>query len=571
MPSCRHCTAAFTIFPEDLTFYEEVSPVINGKKLLIPPPTLCPDCRQQRRIAFRNAHVLYRRKCDLTGKSIVSILSPDKPFKVYGHDEWWSDKWDPLGFGRPFDFSKPFFGQFHELMLVVPRMAVSSKDSENSDYVAIGGGDRNCYMVSPCFNSEDCYYGDSVYSCRDTVDGLLCEGLELSYNCINCKDGYRLISSQDCVNCRSSAYLLDCTGSEDCICCFGLKNKRFCIQNIQLTEAEYRARAIGFLQPISERGSREMQKRLTQLAVGLPHRAIHQTMSEDCTGDYFIQSNRCHDSYDLKRCEDVRYCYRVFDAKSCYDISKSGIESLELGYELMNTGYGTFRQIFSHASWACSESAYLDHCQSCQYCFGCIGLKHKKYCILNRQYSKEEYEDLLPKIIEHMRKTPLRSPDGSSAGQEWGEFFPIGISPFGYNETIAQEYFPLSRDEVKKCGWNWSDYESPIPAVDKTINASDLPDTSDEIPDDILNWAIRSDASKRPFRIIRKELEFYRTMRLPIPRLHPDERHMARLAKRKPRKLWPRSCGKCGKAMTVAFAPERKEKVLCEKCYLQTF
>lgn len=558
MPSCRHCHATFTIYDEDLKFYEEVSPVVAGKKLSLPPPTLCPDCRQQRRIAFRNAHVLYRRTCDLTGKSIVSILSPDKPFKVYGHDEWWSDRWDPLDYGRPFDFSKPFFEQFRELMLVVPRMAVSSKDSENSDYVAIGGGDRNCYMVSPCFLSEDCYYGDSVYSCRDTVDGLLCEGLELAYDCINCKDGYRLISCQDCVNCRSSAYLVDCIGCEDCICCFGLKSRRFCIQNIQLTEAEYRARASGFLSPLSERGSREIRTRLRELTGKLPHRAIHQTMSENCTGDYFIQSRNCHDSYDLKRCEDVRYCYRVFDAKNCYDISKSGIESLELGYELMNTGYGAFRHLFSHASWACSESAYTDHCQSCQNCFGCIGLRHKQYCILNVQYTKEEYETLLPKIIDHMRTS-----------HEYGEFFPIEISPFGYNETIAHEYFPLTREETLARGWQWCDFVPPEPAVDRTINAVDLPDSSDEVPDDILNWAIQSEASGRPFRIIRQELQFYRKLRLPLPRLHPDERHMSRLRQRKPRSLWPRMCDKCRKPMTVAFAPERKEKVYCESCYLQ--
>jgi len=26
---------------------------------------------------------------------------------------------------------------------------------------------------------------------------------------------------------------------------------------------------------------------------------------------------------------------------------------------------------------------------------------------------------------------------------EWGEFFHPSLSPFGYNETVAQEYYPL--------------------------------------------------------------------------------------------------------------------------------
>jgi hypothetical protein len=225
----------------------------------------------------------------------------------------------------------------------------------------------------------------------------------------------------------------------------------------------------------------------------------------------------------------------------------------------MNTGYGTFHQLFSHASWACTESCYTDHCQSCNHCFGCIGLKHKNYCILNTQFTKEEYEALLPKIIEHMRKTA-----------EWGEFFPIESSPFGYNETIAHEYFPITRDEVLQRGWQWCDYVPPEPAVERTINATDLPDSIEGMPDDVLNWAIRSKASGRPFRIIKQELAFYRNLQIPLPHLHPDERHMGRLRKRKPRKLWPRTCDKCRKSMTVAIAPERKEKALCEECYLSS-
>ncbi len=40
----------------------------------------------------------------------------------------------------------------------------------------------------------------------------------------------------------------------------------------------------------------------------------------------------------------------------------------------------------------------------CQNCFGCISLRNASYCILNKQYTKEEYEALVPQIIEHMSK-----------------------------------------------------------------------------------------------------------------------------------------------------------------------
>lgn len=58
-------------------------------------------------------------------------------------------------------------------------------------------------------------------------------------------------------------------------------------------------------------------------------------------------------------------------------------------------------------------------------CFGCVGL-HDGYehCILNTQYTKEEYQLLVPQIIEHMMKTG-----------EWEESFPPKLSSYGYNET----------------------------------------------------------------------------------------------------------------------------------------
>jgi hypothetical protein len=151
---------------------------------------------------------------------------------------------------------------------------------------------------------------------------------------------------------------------------------------------------------------------------------------------------------------------------------------------------------------------------------------------------------------------------------EWGEFFPSSMSPFGYNETVAQEYYPLSRSEATKGGvFQWSDYEAPFPKVEKIIPASKLPEDIAKIPDDILNWAIECEVTKRPFRIIKQELEFYRKHNLPIPRRHPDQRHLDRMALRNPRKLFERKCDKCHEVMITTYAPERPEKVYCESCY----
>ena len=115
----------------------------------------------------------------------------------------------------------------------------------------------------------------------------------------------------------------------------------------------------------------------------------------------------------------------------------------EVLYEIHATT-NSFRCAFSSFLRGCSDVFYSESMYSCEHCFGCIGLSHKKYCILNKQYSKEEYEKLMPRIIEHMK----------SSG-EWWEFFPTEISPFAYNETLANVLYPMNEAAVRSKAWKW--------------------------------------------------------------------------------------------------------------------
>ena len=136
--NCKICKNKFEIYPEDKAFY---------KRIDVPEPTLCFDCRQQRRYIWRNERTFYDRKCDLCKKPTVSIYSKNKPFTVYCQDCWWGDKWDPLDYGQDFDFNKPFFEQFKELQQKVPRIALVSKNSTNAQYANHSGDNKNVYML----------------------------------------------------------------------------------------------------------------------------------------------------------------------------------------------------------------------------------------------------------------------------------------------------------------------------------------------------------------------------------------------------------------------------------------
>lgn len=210
-------------------------------------------------------------------------------------------------------------------------------------------------------------------------------------------------------------------------------------------------------------------------------------------------------------------------------------------------------------SWVYSYNSNMIYCSYCIWsknCFWCVWLKNKSYCILNKQYTKKEYELLVPKIIKNMMKN-----------WEWWEFFPSTISPFWYNETVAQEYYPLTKEEAIKQWFNWSDYEVPFPQVERIIPANKLPDDIKDIPNDILNWAIECEVSKKPFKIIKQELDFYRKYNISIPKKHPEVRHLERMSLRNERKLYDRKCDKCNREIKSVYSLNWKEIVYCEECY----
>jgi hypothetical protein len=218
-----------------------------------------------------------------------------------------------------------------------------------------------------------------------------------------------------------------------------------------------------------------------------------------------------------------------------------------------------YQCLASHFTYDNKNVMHCDCTQNSHDLFGCAGINQGAYCILNKQYFRDEYEELVPTIIRHMQKTG-----------EFGQFFPIVFSPFGYNQSRAQEYYPRTKDRAEAQGIPWSSYEPPAPEADSLIAAADLPDSIADVSDDILRSAILCEVSGKPFRMIKQELEFYRSNGLPLPRRHPDQRYKDRFDQRPPRRLWKRTCQKCGNGIETAYAPDHSEIVYCERCYLET-
>ena len=580
---CKHCNISFEITDKDLEFYEKISPIFDWKKYLIPSPKLCPDCRQQRRLSFRNERKLYKRKCDFSWKDIVSIYSPDKKYKVYDQDIWWIDKWNTLDYWKDFDFNKGFFEQFGELMREVPRIWILNWFSENANYWNHSYYNKNSYSVNSCWYVENCYYCTETWKSFDCIDCYNVFNSSLCYellDCINCNNCQYIENSNDCFKCFLCK---DCDLCKNCIWCKNLKGKEYYIFNKKSNKKDFDEILNNFFYLKNER--KEIFKEFENIKLNFPSKSINNL---NCEKSYF--SNNCSDCenikycFDCKDCKNVAFSTRIFFgwAENCYDFDLWW-EKSSLVYETHCT-WNTYNVLFSNIVWWWSNIFYCDNLLwNSNNCFGCVWLKNQQYCILNKQYTKEEYEKLVPRIIEKMQET-----------LEWWEFFPSSISPFWYNETVANEYFPLEspqsqpfsqrekgveKDSSFPLKWgglrgsfNRSFYEAPFPKVEKIItvemysNTSLLEDIS-KIPDDILNWAIECERSWKPFRIIKQELEFYRKHNLPIPRRHPEQRHLDRMKLRNPRKLFDRKCDKCGKEIKTTYSPDRKEIVYCENCY----
>ena len=514
--------------------------------------------RIQQLMATRNEWKLYHRKCDATGEKILSAYPANSPYKVYKNEVWWGDSWEALDYGKEYDFSRPFFDQFYELQLAVPREGTSVFDSENCDYNSHVRYSKNCYLNSLLGRGEDIYYSCWMVDVEDTIDsGFHIKGKSsLCYECLDFSTCYQCIAMKDAYNCNDCFFSLQLRGCDHCILCSNLTQKSYHIKNKPCTKEEFEK-----LKSEMINGSHEsFAKAMTQwkdMRDSAIHRESNLINCENVTGDHIFDSKNCLNCFDGDGSEDCSNTASLNDNKDVHSCYSAGWPACE---QLWNccTSRGCIDMAFCRYMWFSNDMRYCDSCQTCKHCIGCTGLRHKDYCILNKQYTKEEYEELAPKVIEHMKSTG-----------EWGSFWPYEHLPFAYNESAAMDYFPMKKEDAISLGYRWKDTKEEVPDVEKIIDADKLPDAIADVPDDILNWAIRCANTGKAFRIIKKELDFYRRMKLPIPRICPDERLKKRMNMRNPYLLFDRKCAKCTKEIRTSYSSEREEAVYCEECYLK--
>ena len=555
---CQNCKASFTIEPDDFSFYE---------KIKVPPPTWCFECRQLRRYAWRNERTLYRRNCDLCKKSTVTIYSPNKPYKVYCNICWWGDDWDRETYGRDFDFSRSFFEQFAELQHDVPRMALLNKNSVNSEYTNHSGDNKNVYLSFSCFGNENIMYSTWVMKSRECMDSsFIAEKGERLYEVLDSRTPYQCQYGMFLKDCSTCFYTYDCHGCNECFMSSNLRNKSYVFRNKQYTREEYleKIKSVDFSSfKTREELLLEYQKMLLKNSI---HRYVISERNINSVGNLMYDCKNVKDSFEVNKCEDSKYIYGGIENKNSMDIYHVGY-NVELCYEMQGCTRVSNCQ-FCHLCYDNMNVIYGDTCQNSQNLFGCVSIKKGEYMIFNKKYSKEDFNILKDRIVEHMKKTG-----------EYGEFFPPAIAPVYYNETQGSLYAPMSKEETLKKGWHW---EENVPGTlgKETISSTDITDKIEDVPDGYLKEIFTCSVCSKNYNLTENELLFYRREKIPIPRKCPNCRYKRRFDLRPLRKLWTRDCmcekenhdshkGKCQLNFKTSYAPERKEIIYCEKCYQQ--
>ncbi|MDQ5954313.1 MAG: hypothetical protein QG583_241 [Patescibacteria group bacterium] len=570
---CQNCKQDFVIEPDDFSFYH---------KLSVPPPTWCPPCRFIRKMTFVNERSLYKRTCENCKASIVTMYHPDTPIPVWCIKCHLSDVWDARDYGKEYDFSKTFFEQFKELKYTVPHRALdqNERNGEGCEYSNFCYSSKNIYLSFVTPSCENIKYSRCFLKHnKNCLDSLIIQNNEKGYELVQASSNYNstfLVESDQCID---SHFLYDCSNCVNCYMSSNIRNKSNVFRNKQLTKEEYNE-AISGLKLNTYSGQLQSKKEFSEMEKKAIHKYARIKNSVNTVGDFIENSKNIYRCYGLVKAENMKYVFfGVNTTKDSQDLIFTG--KAEECYEFVFGGRGASRVVLSFSCGGGSKNLfYCDQCKGCSDCFGCVGLTKKQYCIFNKQYSKEEYFELVEKIKKHMDDMPYIDKIGRKYG--FGEFFPTETSPFAYNETIAFEEYPFSKEKAIKEGYKWKNVEPKSYAP--TITTDMLPDSINDIPDSICDEVIgcpnNGDTSTQcvsAYKILPDELAFYRQMKLPIPRYCPNCRYHERLIWKNPFRFYKRECmcdilshehaEKCEVEFETMYAPSREEKIFCKECY----
>ena len=407
--------------------------------------------------------------------------------------------------------SQTFIQDFRDLFLKSPQCGSWSRASENCDYGDIITVSKDCYM---CFNSGNCrnaYYCEDSRALTDCTDCAFCENCELVYECTDCDDCYDCNFFQDCHNCNGVQFSYDLRRCKNCIGCAGLRDKEYCIFNKQYDKDRYEE-YLSQINLTDEKVLTKINDELEKLKRETPRMFAHQFDTTNCTGDYIYHSKNCHMCFDTRHTEDSGYITQAnldMGTKDSWDCGP-----IPTGMDL------------------CYDVSYSHYLFDCQHLYWCGNLKNSQYCA-----NCMESENLFGcQYLQHKR-----------------EGFYI------LNQKVDEKYFHGKVAEIKKVLDEKGIY-TLHDLIYKNLNNQELKISDSQLSRDC-------QICKEKFKIIPKEIEFYKKHEIRLPIYCPFCRAAQRFDLRNEREVFKRKCDACKKTLITTYPPESPHLVYCLDCW----
>lgn len=589
---CKYCTTQYSLYSVEKEQYDKSSFKYSD---------ICPTCIFRLIYSFLNDKHLYNRKDINSWKNIISIISEDYKWEVIEANTYRELLVDDLWFKYWNDFSDDIFDDFIKLYSVFPKASrLVFRGVENWDYSSHVGTSKNLYLSYCVFSEcEDVYYSLKITDSKNVFDSYHIASSSNIYSSHTIGTSHDVSFSRNSVDCSWLLFCSDMNNCKECIFCCNQVNKSYMIYNTQYTKEQYESIKKGIYEKLWDYNQFIFlqQKFAEFLDQNLVDWAININNCQKVNGEATFFSNNSVNVYawnGISNCANIMIWGDFADDKW-----EKIINSLEFGTNCENSiwsfsfGYNTYNVNFS---WFIAESTNLDYCidlEWCEDCMFCVWLRNKKYCILNKQYTKESYFQKRQEIVNNLKQS-----------WKWWEFIPWTCSPFPYNDTLAYDYFKVNKviysdwreetidsdaiwvvkvktddfisdaildlgwDEKIQIKWRTKNKEINIPENMQVLKTKEIWNIW-EINNDILDKAIICEESARPFRIIKKELEYLKKKWFPIPRIHHENRIDKIFSDRPKWQMYVWICDKCSIETLTVFKNKPKYKVYCPACYKQ--
>lgn len=566
-------------------------------------PDRCPTCNFRLLGGFINDRHLYNISDKSSWKTLISIFPHDYNGRVIDAIDYRKQLSDDVWISKSREVSRDIFSDFQKLYSDMPLPSrLIYPGLENCDYASHLAYAKNVYLSYCVFEwGEDIYYTfQAVGGCKNIFSSY---GIAQSSNIIssmNTVKSNNVFYGEDIVYCSDMLYCKNMDNCQNCIFSCNQVNQKYMVFNTQYTKQEYeKIKQDVYLRLNSETEYKDVIKSYEVfLEKNLIQKATIINRSEKSNGDCVINSNNCINTFKANGLEN---CINIHSSgNGPEDGTKYFMNSTEAGIAAENciwscsVGMNIYNIFFSYATVEGSKNIY--YCwdmENCQECMFCVGLRAKKYCILNTQYSKEEYFNKKREIITDLK-----------AEGKWWNSLDWDLSLFPYNDTLAYDYFKvysvtdvhgnikviddqaygkviltwddfisdatldLGGKKKIKILWRTRDKEINVPEWMETIQALEIPSIN-QVSDTILEKAVICEETKRPYRIIKKELEFYKKQYLPLPKIHHELRVDKLVSSRPIGQLFAGICDCCGEDCLTVYKKKQKYKTYCNSCYVK--